>query len=74
MTSTEKTLLGTETIRELRLRGVTSRICGLSANNLEKAFLRDGADAFLLKPLPGSAGDVKRELLRIYSGSHSGII
>ena len=32
MASTEKQLLGTETTKALRSKGVTSRICGLSAN------------------------------------------
>lgn len=67
MTSIEKQLLGTETVRALRSRGVTSRICGLSANDMEDAFLEAGADMFLLKPLPckpNALYDVLRQILR----------
>ena len=52
MSSAQKQLLGTETVRALRARGVKSRVCGLSANDMESAFFEAGADAFLLKPLP----------------------
>lgn len=38
MASIEKQLLGTETAQALRSMGVTSTICGLSANNLKDAF------------------------------------
>jgi len=72
MASVEKQLLGTETAYALRAKGITSRICGLSANNLEDAFLESGANAFLLKPfnsekvaltrdLFGLVGDLKSE-------------
>ena len=50
MTSVEQSLKGTETTRVLRSKGVQSIICGLSANNLEPAFLDVGADSFRLKP------------------------
>jgi len=56
MASTEKQMLGTETVRELRVRGVDCTLCGLSANNMEKPFLSAGADAFLLKPFPCDRG------------------
>jgi CheY-like chemotaxis protein len=49
MASVEKQLLGTETVRELRKRGVECRICGLSANDKELDFLRAGADSFCYK-------------------------
>ena len=49
MSSTHKTLLGTETAREMRHRGVNSVIVGLSANNLAVDFLEHGADYFLMK-------------------------
>jgi CheY-like chemotaxis protein len=52
MASTEKQLLGTETVKELRSRSVKSTICGLSANNMEQAFMSAGADFFILKPFP----------------------
>lgn len=68
MASVEKQLLGTETVVELRARGVQSRICGLSANDLEVEFLKAGADAFLLKPFPCKAEELKIELLRILYG------
>jgi signal transduction histidine kinase/CheY-like chemotaxis protein len=52
MASTEKTLLGTETIRALRAKGFKNRICGLSANDIEQSFISAGADCFILKPIP----------------------
>lgn len=42
MASTEKQLLGTETVAKLRSWGVDCTICGLSANNMEEAFLDAG--------------------------------
>jgi signal transduction histidine kinase/CheY-like chemotaxis protein len=65
MASADKQLLGTETVRALRAKGVTSRICGLSANDLKKPFLRNGANGFLIKPFPCAKGPLTRELLRI---------
>jgi len=65
MASIDKQLLGTETVRALRAKGVTSRICGLSANDMEKPFLRNGANGFLIKPFPCGKGPLTRELLRI---------
>jgi CheY-like chemotaxis protein len=65
MASADKQLLGTETVRALRAKGVTSRICGLSANDLEKPFLRNGANAFLIKPLPCAQEPLTLELIRI---------
>jgi CheY-like chemotaxis protein len=52
MTSTEKQLLGTDTVRALRAKGFKNKICGLSANDLEQHFISAGADCFLLKPIP----------------------
>jgi CheY-like chemotaxis protein len=51
MASTEKQLLGTETVRALRAKGFKNRICGLSANDLEQFFISAGADCFVLKPI-----------------------
>jgi signal transduction histidine kinase/CheY-like chemotaxis protein len=65
MASADKQLLGTETVRALRAKGVTSRICGLSANDLKKPFLRNGANAFLIKPFPCAKEALTRELLKI---------
>jgi signal transduction histidine kinase/CheY-like chemotaxis protein len=65
MASADKQLLGTETVRALRAKGVTSRICGLSANDLKKSFLRNGANGFLIKPFPCAKEPLTRELLRI---------
>ena len=48
-TAVEKQLLGTEAVRELRNRGVSARICGLSANDKESEFIQAGADAFSFK-------------------------
>jgi signal transduction histidine kinase/CheY-like chemotaxis protein len=68
MASVEKQLLGTETARALRAKGVKSKICGLSANDIEKGFLESGADAFVMKPLPCRQDLLSRELLRILYG------
>lgn len=54
MASIEKQLLGSETARALRSKGVTSIICGLSANDMEQAFLEAGANVFMFKPFPCS--------------------
>lgn len=65
MASVEKQLLGTETVRELRLLGCTSRICGLSANDAEKEFVGSGADFFLIKPIPCDKEVLRRTLFRL---------
>ena len=65
MSSAEKTLLGTETVRALRSQGVKSRICGLSANDMERQFLAAGADFFLQKPFPCKSDELRRALIRI---------
>lgn len=52
MSSVEKQLLGTETVRALRAKGVKSRICGLSAHDIEAAFMEVGADKFMMRPFP----------------------
>jgi len=66
MASVEKKLLGTETVHALRSKGVQSRICGLSANDVEEGFLRNGADTFMFKPFPCKKEDLRRELHRIW--------
>jgi signal transduction histidine kinase/CheY-like chemotaxis protein len=68
MASVEKQLLGTETARALRAKGVKSKICGLSANDIKKSFLEAGADAFVMKPLPCRKEALSCELLRILYG------
>ncbi|KAL7564266.1 hypothetical protein ACA910_014331 [Epithemia clementina (nom. ined.)] len=65
MASVEKQLLGTETVAEMRVRGVKSRICGLSANDKEIEFLNVGADAFAFKPFPCAHAALMAELLRV---------
>ena len=65
MPGVEKTLLGTETVRELRTKGVSSIICGLSANDMEGPFLTAGADAFTIKPFPCEKNALTEELHRI---------
>lgn len=67
MASVEKQLLGTETVVELRSRGVQSKICGLSANDKEREFLAAGADTFCVKPLPCERDALSKELLRVLS-------
>ena len=58
-------LLGTETVQALRARGVTSRICGLSANDKGDEFLAAGADAFCIKPFPCGEKAMRKELCRV---------
>jgi CheY-like chemotaxis protein len=65
MASAEKQLLGTETVRLIRSKGVESIICGLSANNIEWQFREAGADCFIMKPLPCEASDLVHELKRV---------
>lgn len=65
MASVEKKLLGTETVRALRSKGVRSRICGLSANDVEDGFLGNGADAFMFKPFPCKKEELLVALQRV---------
>lgn len=65
MASVEKQLLGTETAQSLRVNGCKSCICGLSANEMEDAFLKAGANAFMLKPFPCDSDALKAEIVRI---------
>jgi CheY-like chemotaxis protein len=65
------TLLGTETVRALRASGVSSTICGLSANNLEEQFVDVGADGFMLKPIPLEKVALEMELARILNVGES---
>jgi signal transduction histidine kinase/CheY-like chemotaxis protein len=65
MASVEKQMLGSEATRALRAKGVTSIICGLSANDCRDTFVKAGADDFLIKPFPCKKDALTRELLRI---------
>lgn len=65
MASVEKQLLGTETVRELRKKGIDCRICGLSANDKESEFLDAGANVFTFKPFPCEARALTKELIRV---------
>ena len=65
MASTEKQLLGSETVAALREKGVDCRICGLSANDTEEDFLEAGADMFLFKPIPCKPMELKEVLSRV---------
>ena len=65
MTSTDRQLLGTETARELRAKGVQSTICGLSANDMALQFIESGANAFMMKPFPCGEEDLVTELIRV---------
>jgi CheY-like chemotaxis protein len=65
MASVEKQLLGTEAVAAMRSKGITCRICGLSANDKEKEFLEAGANAFTMKPFPCERSALTQELLRI---------
>jgi signal transduction histidine kinase/CheY-like chemotaxis protein len=65
MASVQKQLLGTETTRALRAKGVTAKICGLSANDVEELFIEAGADCFLIKPFPCQKEALQQELARV---------
>ena len=66
MASTQKQLLGTEATRELRSAGFSNLICGLSANDCEKAFLNAGADAFWFKPITTNNESLRQELIALF--------
>jgi len=68
MASIQKQMLGTEAVRALRSKGFVGIICGLSANNMDDAFLAAGADAFMLKPFPCEEYALKKELDRVIHG------
>ena len=64
MTSTtDNSMTGTEAVIALRAKGVTSLICGLSANQEGGSFLRAGADHFILKPFPCKESELRPELV-----------
>ena len=65
MASVDKQLLGTETAHVMRTKGVTSIICGLSANDLKDSFMSSGADDFLLKPLPCKPNELRAVLFHM---------
>ena len=65
MASIEKQLLGTETVRALRAKGVDCTICGLSANDKAEEFLEAGADAFMSKPFPCGKEGLGTEIRRV---------
>lgn len=65
MASVEKQLLGTETARALRSKGIFCRICGLSANDVEQGFIRAGADFFMFKPFPCQPRELRKQLHHI---------
>lgn len=59
-TSVERRLSGTETARAMRAKGIQSIICGVSANDLEDAFLGSGADLFSTKPFATDQASLER--------------
>jgi signal transduction histidine kinase/CheY-like chemotaxis protein len=65
MASIDKQLLGTECVRALRASGVTSTICGLSANDKAQEFLDAGADTFMSKPFPCGIEGMRAAILRV---------
>ena len=69
MASIEKQLLGTETVRAMRAKGVQSVICGLSANDVGEAFLSAGANCFMFKPFPCEKFELAQELNRVLKGT-----
>ena len=61
-------LLGSATVSVLREKiGITSKVCGMSANDVEDMFHDAGADEFIFKPLPFRPQPLTQELLRILS-------
>ena len=71
MASVEKQLLGTETVQAMRAKGVSSIICGLSANDMEVQFVKAGANAFMSKPFPCKKDALKDEVRRLMKLSNS---
>ncbi|KAL3909414.1 MAG: hypothetical protein SGARI_002608, partial [Bacillariaceae sp.] len=71
MASVEKQLLGTETVHAMRAKGVTSVICGLSANDVEEQYFKAGANYFLYKPFPCKADALKDELLQMLASQEN---
>jgi PleD family two-component response regulator len=67
MASVEKQLLGTETVHAMRAKGVESIICGLSANDVENAFMEAGGNYFMYKPFPCKKDALTDELLQMLS-------
>eukprot|EP00934_Nitzschia_sp_Nitz4_P008096 Nitzschia sp. Nitz4//scaffold12_size214221//42409//45425//NITZ4_001486-RA/size214221-augustus-gene-0.25-mRNA-1//-1//CDS//3329534978//8086//frame0 len=65
MASVEKQLLGTETTRALRSKGVSCRICGLSANDVNDGFWNAGADYFMFKPFPCKKEELESAILTV---------
>lgn len=61
----EKPILGTEVVRIWRSKGVSSRICGVSANDMKQDFLDAGADGFILKPFPCKKDALQAELVKL---------
>jgi CheY-like chemotaxis protein len=68
MSSVDRSLLGTDTARSMRKQGVSSIICGLSANDMQEAFRSAGADFFMLKPFPCEPNLLRESLAGILSG------
>jgi CheY-like chemotaxis protein len=68
MSSVEQSMLGTDTARQMRTKGVTSIICGLSANDLQEAYQAVGADFFMHKPFPCEPHALRESLSRILTG------
>ena len=60
-------LLGDATVALVRKEGIKSKICGMSANDVEDQFRDSGADGFIFKPLPFRPQPLTGELLRILS-------
>ena len=71
MSSVVKQLLGSETVHALRSRGVTSIICGLSANDVEASFLGAGANFFIMKPLPTEKEELTQVLFQILDSANN---
>ncbi|CAB9521225.1 respiration control sensor protein ArcB [Seminavis robusta] len=70
MASVDKQLLGTETTQAMRAKGIQSTICGLSANDIRDNFLSNGADDFILKPLPCKPAALRETLDRLLQHRH----
>ena len=65
MASASKQLLGTETVAEMRSKGVKSIICGLSANDIRDSFVGAGANEFVLKPIPCKPDSLRAVLTKL---------
>lgn len=55
-------LLGSDTAKRLRQKGMSSVLCGLSGDDIASTFIDAGADCFIMKPCPCDKDHLRVEL------------